>query len=93
MIETRSKNFQDVINYRNKLNAEFLQVRGAVDAHDPRITQGVKVRLNDVQIDWSKYKKEMQTILVNDVGNYNKIFKDKNVPAVITELKEIIINN
>lgn len=93
LIETRSKNFQDVINYRNKLNAEFLQVRGAVDAHDPRITQGVKVRLNDVQIDWSKYKKEMQTILVNDVGNYNKIFKDKNVPAVITELKEIIINN
>ncbi|MBS1491522.1 MAG: glycosyl hydrolase [Bacteroidetes bacterium] len=93
LLETRSKNFQDAINFRNRLNAEYLQVRSAADTHDPRLTQGVKDRLNDVQADWGKSKKELQSILINDVSNYNKMFKEKNVPAIITELKEIIINN
>ncbi len=92
LIETRSKNFQDAINFRNKLNAEFLQVRSAVDAHDPRITQGVKDRLADVNVEWDKSKKEMNGLINNDIKQYNQLFKDKNVPAVTTPEKEIIVN-
>ena len=93
MIETRSKNFQDAINFRNRLNAEYLQVRSAVDAHDPRITQGVKDRLQDVQMDWDKSKKEMSILIQTDIKHYNQLFKEKNIPAVVTPDKDAIINN
>ena len=93
LIETRSKNFQDVINFRNRLNSEFLQVRSAVDAHDPRITQGVKDRLQDVQGDWDKSKKEMSILIQTDIKHYNQLFKEKNIPAVVTPDKDSIINN
>jgi hypothetical protein len=93
LIETRSKNFQDVINFRNRLNSEFLQVRSAVDAHDPRITQGVKDRLQDVQGEWDKSRKEMNTLIQTDIKQYNQLFKEKNVPAVVTPEKDTIINN
>jgi hypothetical protein len=93
LIEPRSKNFQDVINFPNKLNSEFLQLRGVADQHDPRLTKGVQDRARDVQADWAKYKQQMQILINSDISTYNKMFKDKNMPALITETKETIINN
>lgn len=93
LIEPRSKNGQDVINFQNKLNSEFLQIRSVADAHDPRITQGAKERFADVQTEWAKHKRTMQEIVTKDITDYNKLFKDKNLPALITEIKELVINN
>jgi hypothetical protein len=70
-----------------------LQLRGVADQHDPRLTKGVQDRARDVQTDWAKYKQQMQILINSDIGNYNKMFKDKNMPALITETKETIINN
>lgn len=93
LIEPRSKNFQDVINFENKLNSEFLQIKSTADTHDPRVTQGVRDRLGDIQVDWSKQKNIMNEVINKDISNYNKIFKEKNLPALITELKETVISN
>ncbi len=93
LIEPRSKNFQDVINFPNKLNAEFIQLRSVADTHDPRLTKGVQDRANDVQSDWNKYKQQMIDLETKDIGSYNQMFKDKNLPAIITEKKETILNN
>ena len=93
LIETRSRNFQDVINFQNRLNSEFFQLRNSLDAHDPRVTQGVKDRLHDIQMDWQKSKQQMTEIIQKDISNYNKMFKDKNLPALMTETKETVINN
>ena len=93
LIEPRSKNFQDVINFPNKLNAEFIQLRSVADTHDPRLTKGVQDRAHDVQSDWNKYKQQMRDIETKDIASYNQMFKDKNVPAIITEKKETVINN
>lgn len=93
LIEPRSKNFQDVINFPNKLNSEFLQLRGVADTHDPRLTKGVQDRSRDVQADWSKYKQQMNELIQKDINNYNRMFKEKNLPAVITDTKDTVINN
>ena len=93
LIEPRSKNFQDVINFPNKLNSEFLHLRGVADTHDPRLTKGAQDRARDVEADWTKYKQQMTEIIQKDINNYNRLFKDKNLPAVITDTKEVIINN
>lgn len=92
LIEPRSKNFQDVINFPNKLNSEFLQLRGVADAHDPRLTKGVQDRARDVQADWSKYRGQMQEIIQKDIADYNKKFRDKNMPAVVTDSGQVINN-
>ena len=93
MIEPRSKNFQDVINFPNKLNSEFFQLRTTVDVHDPRVTEGVRDRYRDVQADWQKYKQQINEIVQKDVASYNKMFKDKNLPALMIEMKDVVINN
>jgi hypothetical protein len=82
-----------VINFPNKLNSEFLQLRGVADTHDPRLTKGAQDRARDVQADWVKYKQQMQILINSDIQQYNKLFKDKNMPALITETKDATINN
>lgn len=93
LIEPRSKNFQDVINFQNKLNSEFLQLRNVADTHDPRLTNGVQERAKDVRAEWEKHKQELTRLITNDITNYNKLFKDKEVPAINTGSKENPINN
>ncbi len=93
LIEPRSKNFQDVINFPNKLNSEFLQIRGVADQHDPRLTKGAQDRARDVQSDWAKYRMQMNQLIEKDIAEYNRVFKEKNMPALMPEKKEAVINN
>ena len=86
LIETRQKNFQDVINFSSKLNVEFLYLKYLADAHDPRITEGLKSRNADLDKEWVKYKNVYDKDLRKAIDNYNALFKNKNLPAIIWEL-------
>jgi photosystem II stability/assembly factor-like uncharacterized protein len=86
LIETRQKNFQDVINFSSKLNVEFLYLKNLADAHDPRITEGLKSRNADLDKEWVKYKNVYDKDLRKAIDNYNALFKNKNLPAIIWEL-------
>ena len=92
IIEPRSKNFQDVINFPNQLNSEFMFIRGSLESHDPRVTQGVKDRLGDIQKQWNDLKTTLEKIK-QDVDQYNKKFREKGYPAIISDKKEEVLNN
>ncbi len=83
LIETRQKNGQDVINWPSKLNAEYFQLLGVADAHDPRITQGARDRYRDLEQQWSASQTEMEKLTSKDIADYNRKFKEQGVPAVI----------
>ncbi|RTL55891.1 MAG: glycosyl hydrolase [Sphingobacteriales bacterium] len=83
LIETRQKNFQDVINFPSKLNVDFVNLKGLADAHDPRITKGLKDRLADLEKQWNKYKAVYDNELRKAIDDYNALFKQKNLPAII----------
>jgi photosystem II stability/assembly factor-like uncharacterized protein len=85
LIEPRSKNFQDVINFPNKLNAELLHLRNVADTDNPRLTQGAQDRARDVLADWARYRQQMMQLIDQEIGNYNKMFRDRNLPALITQ--------
>jgi photosystem II stability/assembly factor-like uncharacterized protein len=83
LVETRTKNFQDVINWPSKLSAELFDVRGKVDAADPRITQGTRERLADLSAEWARHQQHIQKLLSQDVQAYNQQFKALNLPALL----------
>ncbi len=83
VIEKRQKSIQDVINWPGKLNAEFFALRVKVDSHDPRVPQGVYNRLNDLEAQWSTHQKEWMRIMEEEVANYNILFRERNIPALI----------
>ncbi|NUO03458.1 MAG: glycosyl hydrolase, partial [Saprospiraceae bacterium] len=85
IVESRQRNFQDVINWPSKLNAEYFDLRGKVDVHDPRITQGVRERLRDLEAQWNTHQAAMRDLLGKDIVAYNQMFREQNIPAVIVK--------
>ena len=81
VVETRIQNGQDVINWPSKLNAEYFNLRGLADSHDPRITQGMKQRLADLDAQWAKNKGELGEIK-KSIDAYNALYKNGNFPAI-----------
>jgi photosystem II stability/assembly factor-like uncharacterized protein len=83
IVESRIKNGQDVINWPSKLNAEFFNLRGLVDSHDPHVTEGIKTRLADLEAQWQKYKQLLNEDVKKKIDEYNTLFKSKNMAALI----------
>lgn len=82
IVETRQKNFQDVINWPSKLNADFFDLRAKLDVHDPRVTQGVRDRLAHLETEWSKHRAAWQKLADEDVAAYNRLFREKELPVL-----------
>ena len=80
-METRIQNGQDVINWPSKLNAEYFNLRSLADSHDPRITQGMKQRLSDLDAQWAQRKAELADIQ-KSIDAYNTLYKNGNFPAL-----------
>lgn len=86
LIQPKQKTFQDVINFNNKLNAQLLFLKSSLDAADPKVTEGSKLRLQDLLKDWKVYQDERDAIIDAEMKAYNDIYKSLNIPALI--LKE-----
>ncbi len=89
LVQPKQETFQDVINFPNKLNAEFIWLLGNVDAAGPPVTQGARDRHADLSRLWDQHRAEMNTLLENDVALFNMLIQEQAVPAIIvpTETK------
>lgn len=81
IVESRTQNGQDVINWPSKLNVEFFYLKGLIDISDPVLTNGVKVKFADLQNAWAKEKSKTDAIY-DAVKNFNNQFKNANIPAL-----------
>jgi hypothetical protein len=83
LIQPQQKTFQDVINFNNKLNAEWMYLKGFVDADDPKVTQGAKDRFHDLMAEWQANKKELNAIIEVDFKAFESLYQRMNVPALL----------
>ncbi|MFP4505879.1 MAG: VPS10 domain-containing protein [Cyclobacteriaceae bacterium] len=88
LIQPKQKTFQDVINFPNQLNAELLNLKSRVDEHDPAVTKGAQARLDDLQAEWHTHQQAMRQIVDQDLAEYNRMYRELNIPAVIVEMPE-----
>ena len=85
LISTKQETFQDVINFPNRLNAEFLDLKTRADAHNPALTNGTITRLADLSKEWKVQKDTIEKIINEDIGKFNDLYKLKAIPALILE--------
>ncbi len=83
MVQTKQLNFQDVINFPSQLNAQYFELKGYVDQHDPKVGNPAKERMADISRQWSDYKQYISETIGKDIEKYNQIFKSTNVPAIM----------
>lgn len=84
LIQPKQKTFQDVINYHNRLNAEFMNLKDYLDTAEPKVTEGAKERMNDLLKEWRALVDEKQRIL-QLMERYNDMYRSLKLPAIILE--------
>ncbi|MFM7838951.1 MAG: hypothetical protein ACKO6K_05245, partial [Chitinophagaceae bacterium] len=83
LVEPRIKNGQDVINWPSKLNVEYFSLKGLADQHDPRLTEGVKQRFQDLEQQWQKLFAQFEGPLQQQIREFNLLYQKEGLPAII----------
>ena len=83
LIQPKQKTFQDVVNFVNQLNAQFMRLMIFVDTADPRLTSGAKERLRDLKKQWKTFSDERHNIINVEMKAFNDLYKQLNLPALI----------
>jgi hypothetical protein len=56
----------------NKLTANYIFLRGELDTNTPHITSGHVNRFKELRSEWSIYKKAFNTLIEQDIKNFNE---------------------
>jgi photosystem II stability/assembly factor-like uncharacterized protein len=83
LIQPDQKTFQDVINFNNQLNAQFMHLKSYIDGADPEVTIGAIQRKIDLDQDWSNLEKSLNKIINSDMKKFNDLYKSMNIPSII----------
>jgi photosystem II stability/assembly factor-like uncharacterized protein len=83
LIQSKSQSYDDVINFVNKLSANFIFVHGEANSNTPYITTGHEARFVELHDEWMKYKSGMEQLLLTDVSSFNELCRSLKVDHVL----------
>ncbi len=90
LVQPKSKTFQDVINFRNGLSEQIINLQEALEESDAPATGGMEGRREELDVQWREKRAKADRILDVDVGNFNKLLKDQ--PQVQVQRKKKTIS-
>ncbi|ADB37612.1 WD40/YVTN/BNR-like repeat-containing protein [Spirosoma linguale] len=71
VIQPKSQSNDDVINFENKLSADYIFLKGELDVNTPYVTAGQKERLSELNAIWQPLKTDMNMLIQNDIARFN----------------------
>lgn len=81
LISPKQKTFQDVINFRNQLDAQLFDLLSTVDQNIPPVTSGEGTRFDDLHAKWMDIKSGYD-LVVDNIGQINDLLIKKSVPFI-----------
>ena len=86
LVQTKAQSNDDIINYINKLSADYIFLKGELDSNIPYTTKGQQDQYLLLDKQWQGLKKQMQELVNKDIAELNKLCKEKEVLKIITRL-------
>ena len=85
-MQTKAQSNDDIINYINKLSADYIFLKGDLDSNIPYTTKGQEDQYIFLDAQWKTLKKQMQDLVNNDITELNKLCKEKDIAKIIVGL-------
>ncbi|MEZ0487290.1 WD40/YVTN/BNR-like repeat-containing protein [Fibrella aquatica] len=71
VIQPKSQSNDDVINFENKLSADYIFLKGEMDVNTPYVTAGQQERLSELNALWQPLQAQMNALIQNDITRFN----------------------
>jgi photosystem II stability/assembly factor-like uncharacterized protein len=81
-LSTKAANGQDIINFRNGMNAQYVFLLGNLEGNDV-VTQPVRERFQELEKLWGALKSQVDVLELQDVQEFNKLLEAGKVEGVI----------
>jgi hypothetical protein len=85
-LSTRAANGQDVINYRNGINAQYAFLLGNVEQNDA-VTQPSRERFAELERLWAALRAEVDAMEQQEVPAFNKLLQDAGLGGVVVKAR------
>lgn len=85
MVQRKSKAYDDVENFPNKFTANYLYLINQCDSEIPRITQGSRDRMAELNAEWTSLKVEGIAILNEEIPKFNALAQEKGVGVLFVK--------
>ena len=86
LVQTKAQSNDDIINYINKLSADYIFLKGDLESNIPYTTKGQEDQYQFLNNQWVGLKKQMQELVNNDIAELNKLCKEKDIAKIIVGL-------
>ena len=83
LVQNKAESNDDIINYVNMLSADYIFLKGEMDANVPMITDGEKQQFEVLHNRWMGYKNDHSEVLKNELATFNKLCKSLNLEKII----------
>ncbi len=83
LVQNKAKSNDDIINYVNRLTADYIFLKGEMDANIPGVTNGQKERLIELNNLWQPINVEGDDILGKQVSAFNKLYDESGLGKVV----------
>ncbi len=83
VVQVKTTNFQDIINYPNRLNGQIVYLFSSIDGSGPPVSAGAKVRFGQLRDQWAERKQALDELLGARVTELNDLVSQHQVPAVV----------
>ena len=82
IIQPKSQSNDDVINFENKLSADYIFLKGNLDVNTPSVTKGEKQRLSELNALWQQRQIE-RGALQKSVTDFNNQCRQMNLEKIV----------
>lgn len=84
VVQPKAQSNDDIINFVNKLSADYIFLKGELDDNIPYVTTGVTQQLSALDEQWKALKAEYNGLIQNEVTPFNKLCTDLKIEAIVT---------
>ncbi len=87
LVQPKAQSNDDIINFINKLSADYIFLKGEMDVNVPAVTGGQQQRLTELNAQWKPIENEYNN-LQKQVADYNALCRSLNIEKItIPEIK------
>ncbi|HWK08025.1 MAG TPA: hypothetical protein VNS58_30560 [Puia sp.] len=87
LVQNKAQSNDDIINFINKTSADYIFLKGEMDANIPYVTNGQKQQYETLSAVWHQQRQAMNSLLDKDVAAFNLLCKQKSMEKVIVPQK------
>ncbi len=82
IVQRKAQSNDDIINFVNKLSADYIFIRGQMDTNIPYVTKGMKEQLAALEARWEPLKAQYDSFVSKEIPDFNILCRDANILKV-----------